>query len=600
MRGYLAYLTTVLFTLSACSDAGTSTDTGSISLGLRDSISGWFYVKIYEKAPTKENMSPNVVFETGCIDAKSQTYELNNIPAGDDFVVEISSFGSAECSEESQVEVGYRGRVDIPDGKTAPYYHVPLFEVGASTAFPEDINISASVAEPIDFCDSDDQCAEFSENHVCFDGQSPSYWCVPACSENADCGEFHPQATCDTATNWCVLRSPYPLNLASPRALGHATTLVDGSVAFVGGFGSKRESRMVAAEQAVEVFDVKTGLFEKRTLEGLDDWVAGMSGATKLPDGRMVVVGGVRTAQIGYADGPGGKLRLTFNDLAEKDCSSDPCLPNIRKEIVVMNLEEGTAVVSDLPIPLAAPTVLALGNGKVLVAGGYAPSFGGLGGDGGGGNEVTDRAWLVEVDPAGQISLSELGTMTVPRVGAAAMCQTNSCDNVLIVGGNQEGSVAEVMTASDDEVVFVPVSIEGLPPKLHNPILCESTLVAGSGAKPVQLVAEEGNWTAVALENSDFDLPQLPATATSASGDCWVVGGLTGSDVSGQTFWTTGEAVAPNTYEMKRARFGAMAAPIASGLLDGGLIFGGGLTLAPGDENTGDLVLVRGAEIILP
>jgi len=600
MRMLISLLTVCLLPIG-CADQEALDDTGSITLGLRDSVSGWFHVKIYEAAPTSTNSSPDVVFETGCIDAKSQTYELNNIPAGKDLVVEIASFGSAECTAESRAEVGYRGHVDIPKGKNAPYFHVPLFEQGASTAFPEDINISASIAEPIDFCDNDSQCAEFSDNHVCYDGQSPNYWCVPSCSEDADCQGYHSGATCDGETSWCVLRSPYPLNLASPRAMGHATTLKDGSVAFIGGFGSQVDGRMIANDQVVETFDVATGLFHKIDVEGLDGWAAAMSGMAALPDGRIALVGGVRSADLGYELTTNGSVSLRFGDLAEKDCSSDPCLPNIRNELVVLDMSQNKATVNEMPIPVASPTVLSLGKGKLLVAGGFAPSFGGLGGNSGStGNLATDRVWIVQVESNSKISVEEVGTMTVPRVGAAALCQNASCDSVLILGGNREGSVAEVMSMSDGEVIFIPVTIEGLPSKIAGPVLCGGNLVGGQGVSPMSMDPVDGNWTAEMLENGDFDLGLLSATAVSASGDCWVVGGLAEGTASDLAFRVSGDAVAPKTYSATRGRIGAMAAQIGSGLLDGGLLFGGGVTLGESTGNSGTLEWVRGAEIILP
>ena len=382
--------------------------------------------------------------------------------------------------------------------------------------------------------------------------------------------------------------------------MGHAATLKDGSVAFLGGFGSKFNGRMIAAKQAVEVFDVATGLFHKKELTGLDGWAAAMSGMAKLPDGRIVLVGGVRSAELGYKVAGNGAVSITASDLAAKDCTSDPCLPNIRNELVVLDIEKGKATVSQLPIPVAASTVLSLGQGKILVAGGLAPSFGGLGGDTNDENLATDRVWIVQVASDSSITAEEVGTMTVPRVGAAALCQNSACDSVLILGGNREGSVAEVMSTEGDAAIFVPVKIDGLPGTLANPTICGGALVAGQGISPMTLEPVDGNWTAEMLENGDFDLTQLSATATSASGDCWVVGGLAAGGPTGLAFRVSGGAVAPKQYEASRARFGAMAAPIGSGLLEGGLLFGGGVELGEPDGDTGSLEWVRGAEIILP
>jgi hypothetical protein len=602
MRVLLSLLAMSLLPMG-CADGAPADDSGSLVLGLQDSVSGWFHVKIYEEAPAFPGDNPKVVFETGCIDAKSRTYELNNIPTGDDLVVEIASFGSAECSPESQAEIGYRGLVDISSGKKAPYYHVPIFEHGASTAFPEDINISASVAEAIDFCDSDSQCADFSSKHVCYDGQSPAYWCVPSCETKADCEGYHPRATCDVETRWCVLRSPYPLNLASPRAMGHATTLKNGSVAFLAGFGSTANGRFVANSQVVETFDVATGLFRKDDIAGLDGWSAAMTGLATLPDGRAILVGGVRSAKMGYQVKADGSVDITVGDLTEKDCSTEPCLPNIRNELVVIDLESRKASIHEMPLPVASPTVLSLGKGRVLIAGGIAPAFGGIGGaPAATGNVATDRVWIAQIGSGTEVVIKEVGTMTVPRLGAAALCQNDACDSVLLIGGNREGSVAEVMSLSGEEPLFIPVAIQGLPQKIGGPSVCNGDLVGGTapGLKTMSLDPVDGNWTSAPLENGDVATALLSATAVTASGDCWVVGGLANGEATGLAFRVSGDAVAPKTYTAESARFGAMAAQIGAGLLDEGLLFAGGFRLAPTDGDSGSLEWVRGAEVLLP
>lgn len=600
MKNILPLLLALLLTGGCVSEA--SHDSGSLSLGLRDSVSGWFHVRILDGAP---HGNARVVFETGCIDAKSRTYELNNIPAGENRWVVIESFGSAQCTPDSRAEVGYRGEVSITGGNDAPYFHVPIFEQGASTAFPVDLNISASVAEAVDFCDSDEQCAQFSDQHVCFDGQSPTYWCVPSCDADADCTDYHPGATCEGDVGWCTLSSPFPLNLGAPRAFGHATATGDGSVAFIGGFGSRADGRLVANQSLVEVFDVELGLFTKPEIAGLNGWRAGLSGLATLSDGRIVVVGGARSAEL-RAEGTGPGVHLTLGDLTEDDCTGDACVPNIRNEMVVIDLADGTAAVHDLPLPVAMPTVLSLGKGRLLIAGGVAPKFSGIGEPPvAGGNVATARAFLVTLGD--DVEIRDLGKMTTPRMGASARCQSASCSSILVIGGNTSGASAEVISFSGDDVIFVPVALNDLPATVHGAEICNGDLVGGSdtflGAGPLKLGSldvVDGNWSHTAFEGGDVMPASVMAAVTlTKKGDCWVAGGIRANGtVSAAAHLITDDAVHPKTLAMSRARFAGMAAQIGTGLLADGIIFAGGLRLNADIE--GGLEWVRGAEILLP
>lgn len=579
--------------------------TGTFRLGLRDDISGWFRLRIYDSQPD-EALNGSVIFDTGCIDARSRTYELTGIPAGVDRWVAIEAFGSVQCSAATRTEVGLRGGVVIPEGAAGPYYHVSMLTVGGVSALPEDLNLSAAVATQVDFCDSDSQCAQFSDTHHCFDGQKPTYWCVPSCASNADCTSMHPKAQCEVSSGWCFLRSPYPLNLSEPRAFGFSTSRSDGAVAFVGGFGQIAASALRPGVTYAEVFDPSSGLFSKLDTPALDGHAAGLSGFAALDGDRVVAAGGAHTALTTWK-GEGGSFSFSFGDLSADDCSGlsgSGCVPNVSHDLVVLDLMTGAAAVSELPIPLVEPAVTALGGDRFLLAGGFATAGSGAG------VEATDRAWLCTANADRTATCQEVDAMKAARAGAATACLDPTCGQVLVFGGAAQGKpVAEVATVDGDTVSFAQLTATGLPQRVYAPQLCGLRLAAGStkgsgpsAFNPVGLVVSDGAISAAPLSNDAIDgLPLWPAVANLPDGDCWVFGGLNQqgrpSDVA---FRFSADTVDPSTFTTWHGRFGAMAGAVTAGPLKGAVLVGGGLALAGSADGAGGVELVRGAEVLLP
>ncbi len=606
-HGLLLALAATLGLAAAASGCAAPSEphTGTFRLGLRDDISGWFRLRIYDSQPD-EALNGSVIFDTGCIDARSRTYELTGIPSGTDRWVAIEAFGSVQCSPDTRTEVGIRGGVVIPEGAAGPYYHVSMLTVGGVSALPEDLNLSAAVATQVDFCDSDAQCAQFSDTHRCFDGQKPTYWCVPSCSSNADCTAMHPKAQCEVSTGWCFLRSPYPLNLSEPRAFGFSTTRSDGAVAFVGGFGQIAASALRPGATYAEVFDPSTGVFAKLDTPALDGHGAGLSGFAPLGDDRVVAAGGVLTALATW-QGEGGSFSFSFGDLSADDCSGlsgSGCVPNLSHDLIVLDLMTGAAAVSELPIPLVQPAVTSLGGGRFLLLGGLATAASGAG------VEASDRAWLCTASDDQTATCTEAGPMKAARAGAATTCLDPACGQVLVFGGAAQGKpVAEVATVDGDTVSFAQLTATGLPQRVYAPQLCGLRLAAGStkgsgpsAFNPVGLVVSDGAVSAAPLSNVAIDgLPLWPAVASLPDGDCWIFGGLNQqgrpSDVA---FRFTADTVDPSTFTLWRGRFGAMAGAVTAGPLKGAVLVGGGLALAGSPNGAGGVDLVRGAEVLLP
>jgi hypothetical protein len=596
----LAALAALAALLGGCADPA-GPGTGTLTLGLRAGVGGWFQLRILDSQPDAA-LAGGVVFDTGCIDAKSRTYELSNIPAGIGRWVAIESFGDASCSRDGRSEVGYRGHVDIPAGGVSPYYHVPIYEVGGVTPLPEDINISAAVAAPIDFCDADAQCASHGAEFKCFDGQRPTYWCVPGCTLDADCADFHPRAECQAGTGWCVLNSPFPLNLSEPRAMGAAASLSDGSVAFVGGFGEFSGGKLRLGSTAVERFDAGLGLFVKPAITGLGTWNSALGGFVDLGGDRVVMVGGLRTTALAWS-GDGDAFQLQFSGTSDQDCSGASCVPNLLTDIAVIDLAGGRAKLSTYPLPVARASLVRLNASTFLAAGGTAAN---VAGDG---VIISDRAYLCVVAADLGVTCQEVDPLAVARTGAAATCVDAACTTVLFAGGAFSGqSPFEVARIDGGSVTFEALAAPATLTTLAQPMLCGLRLVSGQrvgaasrGLPPVELALTGSQLAANPLASDAVTaLPLLPAVATLPNGDCWVSGGI---DAAGATspvaFHVTGASVLPGTLALTRGRFGAVAAAVAQGPLAGAVLVAGGVRLT-GAAQAGTVDLVRGVEVVFP
>ncbi|MCB9731388.1 MAG: hypothetical protein H6745_02000 [Deltaproteobacteria bacterium] len=559
----------------AGADGGSQAGFGSLELALESgaSAAGWFRLRVLEGPVTDAGVG-KTSFDTGCVEALSRTYELTNIPVGDGRAILFEGFDSGQCGDASRVELGYRGDVTIEQNRR-PYYHVPVYATGAVSALPEEINISAAVADPIDFCDADADCGKAGT--ICYDAAKPDYWCVPTCLVDSDCTSFHPAATCDQAAGWCVLLSPFPLNLSEPRAFGAAATLSTGSVAFIGGFGAQDGAlALTPVKHLVEVFDQATGLFQATQAAGVDSYPGGLFGFAALGGDRFALAGGVSRLSILWDAQRGG---LAWESTGWSDVLSDA--------LVVVSPLSGTAKSTRLPRKLAEPLVVALDSHTVLVAGGLV------------GDNATPSsdAWICDVDSGAECV--GLPPMTVPRAGAAGTCLDAGCTQVLVVGGASQNPLTELFDRSGAAPVWKPLTSGGFGGALFDPQLCGLDLVGGSTGRGVP--SQLPRYT---LAVSGDSLTATPAAGTAAGylsavaesgGHCVVAGGL----VTATDRVSSAVSVLPTGGgQLTRARFGAAAAFVTHGALAGRALIGGGLAIA--DPASGALRFIRGVEVWSP
>ena len=571
----------VALALGACGDVGE--DLGSVSFPLTEA--NFFRLRIFEGPAAIA--SGEHVFDTGCIQRQSRTYELVNIPVGSDYAVLYEGFPIASCASDSRVEVGYRGLVDIEKGKQ-PYYHIPVYPVGRIGTLPEDLNLSASVATDISFCDGPEDCTGALD--VCYAAAAPQYWCVPSCKSDADCTGLHPRATCDLATEWCMLRSPYPLNLSEPRALGAATTLRNGDVLFVGGLRDA-PGGFGPTSHWLERFDAQTGLLAPAEVEGANGVPAGLFGFAALAPDRFVAVGGVGSLSGLRWDASGPGL-VTEADWATALLSG----------IVVFDIEGagvGQAKTSTLSRAVSQPTIVPLGRDRFWVAGGLVAS--------GGDVAATKSTSICTIDASLVATCAASVELKQPRFAAAASCLDATCSRVLLVGGNVGGRLAEIVdfTANSSDAL----ETLGVGDKAFQPLLCGMDLVGGSTAsttplpfKGVHLTIDGRLLDAKPITNAAssvfFGALAGGTTAFGATPTCFIGGGFgaDGALASVQRVDADGfEEVSGATFG--QARFGAVAATIGSGPLEGRVIFGGGLSFPAG---VGPAAIVRGLEVLSP
>ena len=571
--------------LAACDD---SPAPGRLNLALDDG-SAFFRLRIYPGSPGAD-LTGKTLFDTGCIQQRSRTYELSNIPVGEGYAVVYEGFPRSPCSVSERLSLGFRGGLAVTkDGQ--PYAHVQVFATSAATALPEDINLSASAARPVDSCSTDTDCG--AANEICFDDAAPSFWCVPSCVADTDCASIHPRATCDAEAGWCMLFNPYPLNMSEPRALGAAATLSNGDVVLFGGL--EQEGAVAAGPTAsfqtttfpLERFDAKTGLFAAVTVTGDDASPGGEFGFGELGNDRFVAIGGISRLQLGW-----GQSGLAFDAAWSQD---------LLAQIIVWDLASGTARLSQLGQGQARATVVTLDSDTFVAIGGIAPAAQG----------VEGKKGTLICDVAPDLSAGCRGgpTLTTARQSPAALCLDASCERILVVGGNTEGAFAEVLDRDQNKATAL--TTRGLPDKLFGPILCGFDLVGGSRdllrADPtvaVRLTLDgdelEGNALAGSPETSYF-ATVAPASAAFGSGtQCHLAGGLSEAGLSAELVRVGSSRFEPKA-TLTRPRFGAQSAVIGSGPLAGAVLVTGGLAL-PGPANapeTGRLAPVRGAEVYL-
>jgi hypothetical protein len=592
--------------------ASSSDDTGRISFALSFEDAGWFQLRVFE-GPVTELLTPAAggrqLFDTGCLEIRSRTFEITDLEVGAGRSVVFEAFTGADCRREARVSLGYRGEITVvkPPAEQ-PYYHVPSYDFGAVTALPEDINLSASLAVKVDLCETDAECADkVSPGGGCFkiglpDASGSNFWCVPTCKNSADCETIHPQAVCDAEAGWCVLRSPFPLNMSEPRAFGGALETGDGSVLLAGGFGSLVGGSLLASERAFERFDAATGLFERAAIDGLPSTAVGLSGFAKLGTDRFAQVGGALSVSLAPGK-PAAGFTLQFGALGGDTCTADGCEPNITDRVLVFDTARGRGTVTRLPVRLAMPAVVATAD-EILIFGGATPT---------GSGDATERSrevWRCEVTDSISATCDKLVDMAVARAGAAASCLDPACEQVLVVGGNGAGAGIEVIDRSDGAPQVRSFTGPGSLGTVFGPLLCGSRLIGGgvgtisAGGLGFTNISTDNGFRIEPLETQgQFFAPLFGAAAMQQSDDCWLAGGI---DPQGTVLATvrriTTEAVAPDELRLSTPRFGAMAATMSAGPLAGSVVFAGGLGIQPAAEagEAGRVVFVRGAEVLRP
>ncbi|MGM0574251.1 MAG: hypothetical protein ACQEXJ_00770 [Myxococcota bacterium] len=595
--------------VSACGD-GETPDSGAVTIGLPYTGGGWFRMRVFE-GPASDALTGKVLFDTGCIEARSRTFEITDLDVGEDRSVVFEAFGGADCRLDDRVALGYRGGVDVKqDPEEQGHYHVPVFDTGAITDLPEDLNLSASTAVKVDFCDEDADCeGRVPVGGGCYKiagegGGDFNHWCVPTCESTADCQTLHPRSTCNRETGWCMMRSPFPLNMSEPRAFGHAATLSDGDVLLAGGFGRTVDGSLVASERAFERFDAATDLFTRQRIAGVPSGAVGLAGFAALGSDRFALAGGVLSADLEVTS-TADRIGVDYAGLAGEYCGEDGCEPNMSDRLVVFDVAtgDGEGAVTTLPVPLAMTAVVAVAPDRILLLGGM-----GAGGDG----SATPRREILDcrIETDLRATCERLGDLTTPRAGAAAVCADDACDDILVVGGNAGGSGAELIRLGGDEPDAVPVQGGDVPGRVFSPRLCGTRLVGGGGGPdhtgPVPFLdfeVSDGAATATPLEtpSEGLNAPLLPAVAEMATGHCWVAGGLRDDGAAEATVHRiTDRAVAPDPLELHRSRFGGFAAPIQGGPLSGSVLIGGGMTLVSSGQDGVVVTPVRGAEVLRP
>ena len=597
-RGVWRLFLALGFVLSGCADLGEGSDgtQATLRLGLSsfEDAAAWLRLTTYGDRVSGD--VAELLVDSGCLPIVSEVYELTGLEVGDDRSVVIEGFTSAECKAEDRTVFGYRGGISITEGDALPHYHVPLYREPGVTSLPEDLNISQGVGLQVDYCDvglAAPQCeGNFSTASYCHrDGASDGedvYWCVPTCERDSDCAPYHVQATCSPSTGWCMLETPFPLNLSSPRAFGHAAALPDGGVAFVGGFGSLDQGVLKSAEKFVEAFDPRTGIFTDLHLQGAQPQSMGLSGFEVMSDGRIVSVGGLLKASVQWTEEKAGARLMIAGDATATDAVQGA---------VVIDAENGLIATSQIPEGVVSPSIVDIGADHLLVVGGMVGEGTGL--------VPSKGVWRCSVGSTGGLTCADVGRLQVPRVAPGLACLGSTCAEVLVIGGNEAGKVIEILANLDGAVESAIVEAESAFQVLHGPAMCGLRVVGASsqsdkagGVPPLFLKPSAGGVSIKTLPMGPLDsLPLWPAVVQLVSGSCWVGGGLAAEgQVSDTLFLATSNGVHPTLhYRLEQPRFGAAGAEILEGPLTHAMVFGGGLTVVDGE-----VTLVKGAEVLLP
>ncbi len=252
--------------------------------------------------------------------------------------------------------------------------------------------------------------------------------------------------------------------LSSPRAFQAPATTGDGRTLLAGGSDQQTTTdcgpgcRELIATAAVDFFDPSSGsLFPGPRLHH----PRLLASATALPDGAVLVLGGVSRIRLGT--GEGLPISIATDDLV---LSFEVFLP-----------AEDLWIEKPMPAGMVFHTATPLPDGRVLLTGG---------GTGFASNLASEAAYLF--DPAGE-SVGELhrvqSNMASPRLGHAAVLSPRN--SVFLIGGAiyPSAPVVEEFVPSADGGVFTAVDFIGSPTNLffHSaaiiPLRPDEILVAG-------------------------------------------------------------------------------------------------------------------------
>jgi len=423
----------------------------------------------------------------------------------------------------------------------------------------------------------------------------------------------------------------FPLGPWRTRAFHTATALGDGKVVIVGGAESVNGDQVIGGDGWPVVFDSRTMLFERIPNGPLGGQRVMAHAASALPDGRVVVAGGVQALRLQVREAA-GRPALTF-DVPEHICYTQACnTPNFVQSVSLVDVDAGTL----LQIPLSTARVfatldlVALDIGPTMILAGGLPgadrfddydAFACLYGSDGG---VSCEPVAHVVPRAGQASacyrsdgegtctaLALLGGAAQAPPGSSPFVETASGDDLIVnANGKLEGAFAAANTADApveekrlmaraagaEGVVFVTGGVEGAT-------LPAGTVVGGGSVT----ISASGNGAFVAFQGNGDEVPSdagrlLFHTVTAlGEGRVLVAGGLDADleptnrafvlRAAGETF------VVESAPALTTPRFGHTATRIVGGPLDGAVLVTGGFRI---DKATATLKFVDTAEILLP
>jgi hypothetical protein len=570
--------------LGACADGGSGLGELRLALSFEDQVS--FRLQVFT-GPVGTDLDGTSRFDSGCVTRQSTTLELSRLPVGDDYSVVYRAWDDAACSG-TPVAFGFRGGIEL-EADTVSIVHVPVYANGIGNLLPVDLNLSALASTSVASCDNGGGCGS---KELCVATDSGS-WCVPTCAADTDCAELHPNARCDTNTDWCMLDAPWPLNTSEPRAFSRAMSHSNGDVVVFGGLRHAGNGRLEPLTYPVEVFDAKQGLFKAFDLVGFFGGPAAAFGFAPFGGDQAIVAGGVKAATQAVLSPEGPRLEANWRtDGIDR--------------VFVLDFTTGKAISAPLGEVVVSPGVIDRGSNRFIVVGGRTLQ---------GQNNLTnsDRTWLCELDGAGALGCVDGPKLAKARVEPALFCMVDggdTCARVAVVGGNEGGNASnlvEVIDLSANPPSSASLDVQGAPDVILSPVFCGATLVGGGAPNGAELPQFSLDLAALAQADGEDDAamplpaPQgVPLWAAHAADGCgFVAGGVVPSFGATDSVWTTGGdgTLLRAGGDLGRVRVAAAAGRVGAGPLAGSWLVVGGLE--PGAQGN-VMRVINGAEIWRP